>query len=83
MFHAGYVAIDGTSLTITSVDEDKLTFSVMLIQYTQNKIVLAKKKVGERVNLETDVLGKYFVKFMDAFQRKKLKADAATPLSKL
>jgi riboflavin synthase len=52
----GYIALDGTSLTITGVDET--TFSVMLIAYTQARTVVALKKVGDKVNVEVDLLGK-------------------------
>jgi riboflavin synthase len=52
----GYIALDGTSLTITGVDET--TFSVMLIAYTQARTVVAMKKVGDKVNVEVDLLGK-------------------------
>lgn len=52
----GYIALDGTSLTITGVDET--TFSVMLIAYTQARTVVAIKKAGDNVNVEVDVLGK-------------------------
>jgi riboflavin synthase len=52
----GYIALDGTSLTITGVDET--TFSVMVIAYTQARTVVALKKVGDKVNVEVDLLGK-------------------------
>ena len=52
----GYIALDGTSLTIIDVTED--TFSVMLIVYTQARTVVAMKKVGDSVNVEVDLLGK-------------------------
>ena len=52
----GYIALDGTSLTITAVDES--TFSVMLIAYTQARTVVAMKHVGDKVNVEVDLLGK-------------------------
>ena len=52
----GYIALDGTSLTITGVDDS--TFSVMLIAYTQARTVVAMKNVGDRVNVEIDLLGK-------------------------
>ncbi|KAA8917406.1 hypothetical protein TRICI_000429 [Trichomonascus ciferrii] len=54
----GFIAIDGTSLTITAVDDDKGTFSVMLIAFTQEKVVIAKKQVGDYVNIEVDLMGK-------------------------
>ena len=58
----GYVAIDGTSLTITGVNDDERTFGVMLIKHTQEKITLSKKEVGSKVNIEVDMVGKYVEK---------------------
>ncbi|TFY71323.1 hypothetical protein EVG20_g1677 [Dentipellis fragilis] len=58
----GYVAIDGTSLTVTSVDDAQRTFGIMLIQHTQEKITLPKKPVGAKVNIEVDMVGKYVEK---------------------
>lgn len=55
----GFIAIDGTSLTVVDVDTERRTFSFMLVEYTQKKIVIPQKSVGEKVNLEVDVLGKY------------------------
>jgi len=54
----GYVTLDGTSLTLTSVDASSRTFGVMLIAHTQEKVILSKKKVGDRVNVEFDVVAK-------------------------
>lgn len=58
----GYVALDGASLTLTSVDDAARTFGVMLIQHTQARITLGTKQVGERVNVEVDMVGKYVEK---------------------
>ncbi|KAG5638387.1 hypothetical protein H0H81_000283 [Sphagnurus paluster] len=58
----GYVTIDGASLTLTAVDDETRTFEVMLIQHTQEKITLAKKAVGSKVNIEVDMVGKYVQK---------------------
>ncbi|KAJ3294949.1 Riboflavin synthase alpha chain [Borealophlyctis nickersoniae] len=55
----GYVCLDGTSLTVVDVDCSKRTFRVMLIAYTQERVVLPLKSVGSRVNLEVDQVGKY------------------------
>lgn len=55
----GYIAIDGASLTLTEVDDSQRTFGVMLIQHTQEKLTLAKKADGARVNIEVDMVGKY------------------------
>lgn len=58
----GYVTIDGASLTITGVHDADRTFSVMLIQHTQEKITLSKKPIGATVNIEVDMVGKYVEK---------------------
>lgn len=58
----GYIAVDGTSLTVVDVLEDGFTF--MLVAYTQQHIILPHKQIGDRVNLEVDVVGKYVEKFM-------------------
>ncbi|KAJ3075558.1 Riboflavin synthase alpha chain, partial [Quaeritorhiza haematococci] len=55
----GYICLDGTSLTVISVDTTERTFTVMLIAYTQAHVILPLKKVGDRVNLEVDQVGKY------------------------
>ena len=53
----GSVAIDGISLTVVDADHD--SFSVALIPHTLDVTTLGDRKVGDRVNLETDVLAKY------------------------
>lgn len=63
----GYVALDGTSLTVTKVDDAEGWFEVMLIAYTQEKVVVAQKKVGDSVNIEVDVLAKYAEKSMAGY----------------
>ncbi|OTB08801.1 hypothetical protein M426DRAFT_316827 [Hypoxylon sp. CI-4A] len=63
----GYVALDGTSLTVTRVDDVAGWFEVMLIAYTQEKVVVARKRAGDSVNLEVDVLAKYAEKSMSGY----------------
>merc|ERR1712070_1023327 len=55
----GYIAVDGTSLTVCEVNYEEKWFNLMLIAHTQQCIVMPKKKVGARVNLEADCIGKY------------------------
>lgn len=55
----GYVTLDGASLTITNVDDEEGWWEVMLIAYTQEKVVMGKKAQGEDVNVEVDMVGKY------------------------
>jgi riboflavin synthase len=58
----GYIAVDGTSLTVIDVLPDRFTF--MLVAYTQQHIVLPGRPLGAHVNLEVDILAKYAEKFM-------------------
>lgn len=58
----GYVTLDGASLTITRVNDAEEWFEIMLIAYTQERIVTAAKKKGDEVNVEVDQVGKYVEK---------------------
>lgn len=58
----GSIAIDGISLTI--VDVDKETFSVVIIPHTFKMTTLGFKDVGHKVNLEPDMLAKYVFHFL-------------------
>lgn len=53
----GSIAIDGTSLTVAYVDN--INFKVSIIPMTRDETTLLSKKVGEEVNLECDMVGKY------------------------
>ncbi|PWA72369.1 lumazine-binding protein [Artemisia annua] len=55
----GFIAVDGTSLTVVDVFDEEECFNFMLVEYTQQKVVIPLKKVGQKVNLEVDILGKY------------------------
>lgn len=56
----GSVAVDGISLTINRCEKD--FFEVNIIAQTGKETTLLKKKVGSRVNIETDLIGKYVEK---------------------
>lgn len=58
----GFIAIDGTSLTVVDCEEN--SFTVSLVGFTQENIILPTKKPGYLVNLEVDILGKYVEKFV-------------------
>ncbi|MFK7890216.1 MAG: riboflavin synthase [Granulosicoccus sp.] len=58
----GYITLDGTSLTVVDVGPD--WFSVTLVAYTQSHIVMPQKNVGDTVNIEVDVLGKYIERLL-------------------
>lgn len=63
----GSVAIDGISLTVTQTTDTD--FSISLIPHTAKETTLGFKDVGDRVNLETDIIGKY-VERMLSWDRK-------------
>lgn len=58
----GSITIDGISLTVTDVSS--YDFGVSIIQHTQDETTLTKKKIGDTVNLENDIVGKYIEKFV-------------------
>ncbi|MEX2188605.1 MAG: riboflavin synthase [Pirellulales bacterium] len=57
MASKGSVAVDGVSLTLVEVEHDR--FSVALIPHTLAVTTLGNRAVGDRVNIETDLLAKY------------------------
>lgn len=58
----GSIAMDGISLTVAYVDDK--CFKVSLIPHTREVTNLASKRVGDPLNLETDIIGKYVEKFV-------------------
>lgn len=69
----GSVAIDGISLTIFELSENHLTVS--LIPHTAGETTLGGKKMGDSVNLETDMFGKYVQRFMEHAPKQPMNAD--------
>lgn len=57
----GFICIDGTSLTITTVDPDE-TFYISMIKHTQDNVIMPLKGVGSEVNIEVDLTGKIIEK---------------------
>ena len=62
----GSIAIDGISLTVARVDGQ--SFAISAIPHTVSVTTLAHRRVGDPVNLETDVLGRYVGKLLQAFR---------------
>ena len=58
----GSITIDGISLTVVSVND--AGFTVSIIPHTQDETTLVKKKIGDTVNLENDIVAKYVEKLM-------------------
>ncbi len=62
MVEKGSVAVDGVSLTLVRVTTKN--FQIMLIPHTLAVTTLGRRKVGDEVNIETDVLAKYVAKLL-------------------
>jgi riboflavin synthase len=60
----GSVAVDGISLTVAAVAQK--SFRIWIIPHTYEVTALRERKVGDYVNLEADILGKYVEKFLTA-----------------
>jgi riboflavin synthase len=64
LIHKGSIAVDGISLTVAAVK--KTSFRIWIIPHTYEITALRDRKVGDAVNLEADLLGKYAEKFFQA-----------------
>lgn len=60
--YKGSIALDGVSLTVANVERNK--FSVALIPYTLEVTNLSEKKIGNKVNIEIDMMAKYIEKLL-------------------
>jgi riboflavin synthase len=70
----GFIAVDGTSLTIVGRNAD--SFSVAIIPFTFDKTTFGERSEGSRVNLETDVTAKYVANLISPY-RAELEKDGA------
>ncbi len=59
----GFIAVDGVSLTVTEVDAS--SFSVSLVEITQETTNLGRHRPGDLVNLEVDILAKYVERMLE------------------
>lgn len=60
----GYIALDGMSITIVQAWQDR--FSVTFIPHTQEVTIVNEYRVGSKLNVEVDILGKYAEKLLEA-----------------
>lgn len=60
----GPVCVDGISLTVMARDAE--SFSVSLVQYTQEHTNLMQRKPGDQINLETDIFARYVEQLLEA-----------------
>lgn len=77
----GFICLDGTSLTVVDVWPDR--FNVMLVPHTQEHIVLPERRVGDAINIEVDILGKYVEKLIAPLVRDQANASGGLTLDKL
>lgn len=69
----GSIAIDGISLTVTKVTGT--SFSVSLIPHTAKETTLGFKDIGDVVNLETDIIGKYVERMLNSGSKGSVQSD--------
>lgn len=60
----GPIAVDGVSLTV--IDRDETSFAVSLVEYTQEVTNLVRKKPGDTVNLESDIIAHYVEQLLES-----------------
>jgi len=58
----GFVCLDGVSLTVT--EKEAQSFGVSIVDFTRKNTTLAERKVGDIVNFEADIIGKYVAEFL-------------------
>lgn len=69
----GSVAVDGVSLTVSGLSDS--CFEVTLIPFTLSETTLGKRKMGDKVNIECDIIGKYVVRFLEGRKEQGLSID--------
>ncbi len=74
LIEKGSVAVDGVSLTVNQCNENR--FDVSIIPHTAKLTTISFKKIGDPVNIETDMIGKYVERFVD---RRKDKGEGRKP----
>ena len=65
----GSISVDGISLTVADLAGNRI--GLWIIPHTYEATNLKFRKVGERVNIETDMLGKYVVRFLESTPRRR------------
>ncbi len=69
----GSIALDGISLTVSNVDRDSLEVSI--IPTTIKETNLKDKKLGDSINIETDIIGRYVYKFLNKEEKSSIDLD--------
>lgn len=71
----GSIAIDGISLTISHLEDDRMLFACSIISHTWENTVMKKYKVGTLVNIEVDILAQYAARMMKFSNKKEISLD--------
>ena len=72
----GSIAIDGISLTVAEANKD--WFEVSIIPHTMSETILEGKRVGEMINLENDIIGKYVERLLSFEEEEETKQSSLT-----
>lgn len=62
----GYIAVDGVSLTVAELDDT--SFTIAMIAYTQEAVIMGRQEIGTLVNLEVDIIAKYVERLTQAYR---------------
>lgn len=62
----GFIAVDGVSMTVAELDET--SFTLAMIAYTQEAVIMGQQRVGAMVNLEVDIMAKYVERLIQAYR---------------
>jgi riboflavin synthase len=65
LIHRGSIAVDGISLTVARLDS--MSFDVQIVPFTWTHTNLRAARVGDRVNLECDMVGKYVIRALEPY----------------
>ena len=76
----GSIAVDGISLTVNACD--RASFEVSIIPHTARVTTVGLKNVGDRVNIETDMIGKYIERFTRPFTEGRKKDAGPSSVNK-
>ena len=58
----GPITVDGASLTV--IDKTADTFAVSLVEYTLQHTNLTRRRPGDRINLESDIIARYVAELL-------------------
>ena len=73
VIYKGAITINGVSLTVSNIDKN--IFSVAIIPHTLENTNLKYLKIGDFVNIETDILGRYIEKFLSSHNNTNITED--------